>query len=265
MLPVKELVLSTAKTVGTEIAKRSPLICAGIAVAGVIGTAVLAYKASPKAHEIIANKKQDLEDVPKTDKALRRKIYLEMAKELGLVLAPVVISGVITIAMIFGCYRISLKRQAALSAAYEFTSQAFKEYQDKTRIIAGKKKEESIREEIAKDHVKYEMPAAIVIAGEGPNTFYDYPHGRVVKYDIEKLRSKLNKLNYLLRSTDFVSENDLYDELGWPHVLNGDENGWNSIDGSEIEIDIQWVSDDDGRPIGYLTYYTRPRIKPGDM
>ena len=208
--------------------------------------------------------KKDLEDVPVTDKALRRQIRWEMAKEVGITLAPTIISGIITIALIFGSYRISLKRQMILSAAYETTSQAFKEYQDKTRIVAGKKKEANIREEIARDHVKYEMPAALVIAGEGPNTFYDYPHGRVVKYDIEKLRSKVNKLNYRLRTEMFISENELYGELGWPTVQDGNQKGWN-VGSGEIELNVDWVSDEDGKPVGHLSYRTEPRINYGDM
>ena len=108
------------------------------------------------------------------------------------------------------------------------------------------------------------MPAALVIAGEGPNTFYDYPHGRVVKYDIEKLRSKVNKLNYRLRTEMFISENELYGELGWPTVQDGNQKGWN-VGSGEIELNVDWVSDEDGKPVGHLSYRTEPRINYGDM
>ena len=67
---------------------------------------------------------------------------------------PTAIMGGLTIACIIGANSINLRRNAALAGAYSLTEAALKEYQAKVIETIGDKKEQAIRDDIAKDRVK---------------------------------------------------------------------------------------------------------------
>src|SRR5450756_64940 len=117
-----------ARRIARSIGMNSPTILSGMAVAGVVGTVVLAVKATPKATvsvseaEISKNvwteaqadahtKGIPVDDyVPLTSKEIVQatwKLYL-----------PAAISGTATIACIIGANQIGLRRNAALLGAY---------------------------------------------------------------------------------------------------------------------------------------------------
>lgn len=268
MLPLKAMIFSAAKASSKAIVKHSPAICAGFAIAGVVGTAVCAFKASSKAQEIVNRKHRDLEDVPPADKSLRRQIRLEMVKELAPVMAPTVISGIVTVALIICSHSLNVKKQAALSAAYSGLVTSFKEYKEKAKEIVGAKKAASIQEAADAEHMKsYPMDGAkMVLTGDGEYVFFDKPSGRYFKSDIEKIRYKINTLNARLISEMWISKNDLYYELGLEPVSDGDEYGWN-LNGPDglISIDTTWLSDEMNRPYCVLSYLCEKRMRFGDF
>lgn len=255
------LVKAGLKTVGKEAVKHSPGIMAGLAVAGVATTAYLAFKSSPKAHEIVEAKKRDLEDIDETDKATRRQIRLEMTKELVPVLAPVVISGVVTMVLIFSSHSLNSRRQAVLSAAYSATQTAYQEYKEKTKALVGPKKSTTIHDSIVEDHVEKLGPPndkTVIVTGDGDYLCLDDYSGRYFKSTHEKIRQIVNEINYRLISEMYISLNEFYEELGLPPIRLGDNIGWN-VDSGLFDIRFTTVMGKDNVPCLVLNYDCEPR------
>lgn len=256
-----EVIKAGLKTVGKEAVKRSPGIMAGLAIAGVATTAYLAFKSSPKAYEIVEAKKRDLEDIDETDKATRRQIRLEMVKELAPVLAPVVISGVITMVLIFSSHSLNTRRQAVLSAAYSATQTAFQEYKEKTRALVGPKKSTTIHDDIVQDHVEKLGPPndkTVIVTGNGDYLCLDDYSGRYFYSTHEKIRQVINEINYRLLSEMYISLNEFYDELGLPPIKLGDDTGWN-VDSGLFNIQFTTIMGKDNVPCLVLNYDVEPR------
>ena len=255
------IVKAGLKAAGKEAVKHSPGIMAGLAIAGVATTAYLAFKSSPKAYAIVDAKKQDLDDIDETDKETRRKIRLEMVRELAPVMAPVVISGVITMILIFGSHSLNIRRQAVLSAAYSATQTAYQEYKDKTRSLVGPKKSTAIHDEIMNDHIeKAEAPTdkTIIVTGDGDYLCYDDYSGRFFQSNHEKIRSVINEINYRLISEMYISLNEFYDEIGLPPIKMGDDIGWN-VDSGLFDVVFTTTLSKDNRPCLILNYDVEPR------
>lgn len=157
--------------------------------------------------------------------------------------------------------------------AYTLSESAAKEYQDKVIDMIGQKKEQAVRDEIAKDKVANNPPVAseVLVTGAGKTLFYDSMNDRYFQCNIEKIRRVENTLNYRLRQEMYISLNDFYSELGLRSVRNGDDFGWN-IDKGEIRFDFsaQLITDEDsiyyGQPCIVLTYdYCSPRYDYRDL
>lgn len=230
--------------------QHSPAILSGCAAAGVVATTVFAVKATPKACEIIQEKELD-------DK-------VEIVKETWKLYIPAIASGVITIACIIGANHISLKRSAALASLYSISEATLKEYQDKVVEKIGKKKEQEIKDEIAKDRIMKnpQEKNQVILTGKGDVLCFDAITGRYFKSDIEKIRKAINDLNMQLNKDYFVSVNDLYYELGIPGIKMGDIMGWNLPDMIDAEFSSQLT--DDGTPCLVMDFIMFPKYNDNE-
>ena len=128
--------------VQTFIKRNTPTILTCLGAAGVIVTAVMAVKETPKALILLENTKEEKgEELTK----------LEKFKIAGPVYIPAVITGTATIACIFGSNIVSKNQQATLMSAYALLDSSYKEYKKKTEELYGEDAGRQIREEIAKD------------------------------------------------------------------------------------------------------------------
>lgn len=243
----------------------APTILSGIAVAGVVGTAVLAVKATPKAMSAISQKqieKQTQNEIEDEDRDLTIK---EKALAIWRPYLPATISGTATIACIVGANAIGLKQQAALLGAYTLVDGAFREYKDKVHEIIGAQKSQKVDDEIAKDRFKENPPAPsqVIITGLGEQTCCDLLTGRYFKSDIEAIRKAQNEVNAQVLTDMYASQNEFYTLVGLAPTVIGEELGWNI----ETRMDIVFTSilAEDGTPclaVGYakLPIYNYDRI-----
>lgn len=238
--------------------KHSPEILTGIGIAGMISAGVMAVKATPKALDKIKDIK---------DKDLEKK---EETKEIIKKVAPVYIPSIVTCGMsaacIIGASSINLKRNAALATAYSLSENALKEYQNKVLETVGPKKERTIRDEVAKDHID-KNPVTnneIIITSAGNTLCYDSVSGRYFTSDIEKLKRIENELNKRLMSEMYISLNELYYELGLRNTKEGNELGFN-IDDGLIDFTFSAQIADNGQPCIVLDYLVGPRFGYGDL
>lgn len=255
-----ESVQLIAKKAGQVLVKNSPSILTGMGVTGVISTAVMAVRATPKAMLIVTDERLIREETNqvswgKEARLTKKEIFLLTWK----CYVPTVIMGGMTIACIIGANSINLRRNAALASAYGLTEAALKEYKAKVVETIGETKAKQVKDAIAKDRIEKTPPTPdkIIKTGKGETLCFDPYSSRYFKHDIEKIRKALNELNRDLLHDDLVSLNDVYYALGLPETKLGIDMGWHISDGL-IEFDFTSDLTRDGEPCLVMNFKNEP-------
>ena len=147
------------KNTKASVSKHSPEILTGIGIAGMIGTTVIAVRATPKALKLLEAerelKAENGEEISKTD----------IIKTTWKCYIPAAVTGTVSVVCLIGASSVNHKRNAALVTAYTISETAFSEYRDKVIESIGEKKEREIRDEVAKDKIakKYNIEYVIDI------------------------------------------------------------------------------------------------------
>lgn len=243
-----------------ELGKHSPEILTGIGIAGMITTTVMAVKATPKALDLLAEVKEDTKNEDK--KVVGKAIVTKVAP----VYIPATLTGCFSIACLVGASSVNVRRNAALATAYTLSESALKEYQAKVVETIGEKKEQSIRDAVAKDTIQRNpvTNTEVFITSKGDTLCYDAISGRYFTSDIEKLRRIENELNKRLMNEMYISLNELYYEIGLRPTEQGNELGFN-IDDGFIDFNFSAQITDDGRPCIVVGYHIGPRYGYGDL
>ena len=240
------------KNVKVAATKHSPEILTGIGIAGMVTTIVMAVKATPKALILIEEKKNE--------EGLDSLTPIETVKASWQCYIPSAIVGTVSIFCLIGASSANLRRNTALATAYTLSESALKGYQGKVVETIGDKKEQTVRDSIAKDKLdKNPVTTREVIITEKGNTLcYDAISGRYFKSDIDKLKKAMNELNRDMLNEMFISLNDFYYEIGLSNTKLGDDLGWNVSEGL---IDLKFSSQlaDDGTPCVVMDYSIAPK------
>lgn len=249
--------LTDIRKINNEISRNSPAILIFLGITGMTTTVIMACKATPKAHNILEELHERQEELEEANSKPMQ--VLKDIKEVTPVYLPSVIMGGVSIACILGSYSITNKRTAALATAYSISERTIREYQEKVVETIGERKEEKIRDSIARDRVKNDNldNHEVIVTGNGEMLCYDSSFGRYFTSSIEKLRKAESILNHRLISEMYISLNDFYDEIELPHVGSGDDLGWN-VD-ELIELYFSSVLLDDDRTCLVVDYGIAPR------
>lgn len=207
--------------------ERSPVILTGLAIGGVISTAVLMRKATLDAQKIL-----DYPDV-NADYHPDTATWQEQLKLTWKCYIPPATIVLLTIAAIITTHSIHTKRQLALASLFSVTDKAFKEYKDKVIEQIGDKKELAVRDSIAKDRLMAapEVDEDVIRTPHGNTKCFDAYTGRYFYSDIEYIRRCENELNKTMLDDMSVTLNDIYYMWSLPAVRHGDELGWNIANG----------------------------------
>ena len=232
--------------------KHSPEILTGLGIAGMITTTVLAVKATPKALDLINDRKDELETekLPPT----------EVVKTAWKCYIPAAVTCVTSTACLIGASSVHLKRNAALATAYKLSESAINEYKDAVIDKLGEKKEQTIRDKVAEEKMKKNPVSSseVFITEKGNTLCYDTISGRYFKSDIDRIKRAENAINKQLLDEMYVSLNDLYDELDLDHTKLGDELGW-KIDDGLVELYFSSQLADDGTPCVVMDFTRAPK------
>ena len=240
------------KRMQTGMAKHSPEILTGIGIAGMVGTIVLAVKATPKAIHICEELRREKEEPTKLDYVKATwKCYI-----------PTAVTGVTSIACLIGASSVNARRNAALATAYKLSETAFIDYKDKVIETIGEKKNQAIKDNIAKDKIESDPVSSkeVIITDKGNTLCYDGISGRYFKSDMDIIKRAENALNRRIISYEYASLNEFYNEIGLSPIKIGEDLGWN-IDDRQIEIDFSSQLADDGTPCLVINYSVAPRYK----
>lgn len=233
--------------------KRSPEILTGIGIAGMITTTVLAVQATPKALQLIEEKKnEDWVD---------ELSPLEVVKTAWKPYVPAAVTGIASVACLIGASSVNAKRNAALATAYKLSETALSEYREKVIETIGEKKEKTVRDKVAEERVKKNpvSKSEVIVTNNGTTLCFDPISARYFKSSIDKIKRAENELNkqMLHDISGYVSLNDFYDELGLDHTSVGDDLGWN-VD-RLIDISFSSQLNDNGEPSVVLDYLVAPK------
>lgn len=214
-------VMKFIKTVKRGFGKRSPEILLGIGIASGITATVLAVKATPKALELLTEKRYEkYGDTLKEDDSYDDMPELkpvEVVKATWKCYIPAVISGAASIACLLGSHSVNAKRNAALATAYKLSETALNEYREKVVEEIGEEKEKVIRDKVSQKHLD-ETPVSkneVIITGTGKQLCYDGISGRYFESDIQTIRAAVNKINETMVYEMYAALNDFYNEIGF--------------------------------------------------
>lgn len=240
------------KSAKTVMVKHQPEILTGFGIAGMITTTILAVKATPKALRSIEERKEEME----TEKLPG----VEIVKTTWKCYIPATVTGALSIACLISASKVNLKRRTALAAAYKLSETAFTEYKEKVVETIGEKKEKSVQDEVAKSRIEKEPISKneVFVTGKGETLCWDYLSGRYFKSDIEQIRKVENILNKRMLSTDYISLNEFYGEVGLGVTKLGYELGWRLEDGL-IEIYFSSQIAEDGTPCIVVEFENPPK------
>lgn len=239
-------------TVKSATRKHSPEILTGIGIAGMVTATVMAVKATPKALILIEEKKAEDETEKLTP--------VDTVKTAWKPYIPAAVTGTLSIACLIGASSVNARRNAALATAYTLSESALKEYQEKVIETIGEKKEQAVRDAVAKDRIEKSPVTSkeVIITEKGNTLCLDYVSGRYFKSDIDTIKKAVNELNRRMRDEMYISLNDFYYEIGLSNIGVGEELGWN-IDRGYIEPDFSSQLADDGTPCLVISYLVEPR------
>ena len=247
----KQTISNMFKNAKVATIKHGPVILTGLGIAGMITTTVLAVKATPKALDLIEQKKEE--------EGKDELKFTETVSATWKCYIPATVLGAASIGCIIGASSVNTRRTAALATAYKLSETAFAEYKEKVVETIGEKKEKTVKDKVAKAKVE-KNPVKnneIIITGKGKTLCMDAISGRYFESNIDDVIKAINKINRSIVVDMYASLNDFYDEIGLEHIDIGDSLGWN-IDRGEIEIETSAQLTPDERPCLVVSFNRMP-------
>ena len=236
------------------IKKHSSTILCLVAAGGVITTAVLAAKETPKAIQLLSKAKEENDGLTKTD----------IVKAVAPAYIPAVITGVLTVTCIFGANVLNKKQQAAITSAYALLSSNYKRYSGKLKELYGEEAHKNILEAMAVEKAEKvpiyaecwcsEYTLGFENTNEEKLLFYDSYSERYFESTISQVLQAEYHLNRNFAIGRDVTLNDFYLFLGIDKIDGGDDIGWSTMDGY-CWIDFSNISSklDDGTDYYIIT------------
>lgn len=230
--------------------ENSPTILTYIGAIGVISTAVLSAKATPKAIKLAEKSKEE-------KKTELTKVELVVSVLPAYIPTIAMASG--TIFCIFGANVLNKKKQASIMSAYAMLNNYHKNYRNVLIEKYGEEVDEDVQAELARQRCDYHQ-----IGIETPDQkmkFFDQFSGKYfTRYEREIMDAEyhLNR-NFIMRG--YSNLNEFYTFLGLPETEQGEKIGWSCYDGY-CWIDFQHLimtdRDDPGEQIYMIDYIFEP-------
>ena len=254
---MKEKLMKTYKKVELKAIKHSPEILAGVGVVGVVGSLVLACKATTKLSDVLEESKEQLDKIKEVaaDPAYEEKYsqddakkdttktYVQTAMKVTKLYAPSVILCASSLGCLLASNNILKKRNAALSAAYMTVDKSFKEYRKRVADRFGEEVEKEIRynikaEEITKvdeDGNEVTETVKVMDGTDDPNSYSDYARffdescaawQNDAEYNLTFLKAQQQYANDLLKAQGRLFLKEVYRMLGIDETKAGQVVGW---------------------------------------
>lgn len=220
----------------TSMSKHSPEIAVAVGIFGFVATVVTAVKSTPKALELIEQAQET-----KKDETGEELTTFETVKAAAPAYVKTVALGSMSIFSIIFATRKYMGRIAGLTSTCTLLSDGFREYRTHVKDVIGEKKEQQIRDEIAKDRLtKAGIPkisqSSKVVMSEGEQLCYDSFTGQYFMSSKNELDSIFLDLNHRFTEEggyeEWIPVNEYLRMIHLQECDAGDNLGWNLERGS---------------------------------
>lgn len=251
-------VLSNLRRLEKLTIANSPLLLTAAGVLGVVGTAVATHKAAVKSRDTLLMADAELVRMAALKGEDEAPVFsnMEIVKLVWTNYIPPVLIGSATIAAIVMSNRISVKRAAAMSAAYTLSAKASAEYREKIMEKLGIKEEQKVQDELAQERVNKNPPNEVIVVAGGKVLCRDAFSGQYFRTTADALRKAENDLNFKINHNQSASLTDFYNLLGLEPTDISDNIGWNFDQLMKLEISA--VVADDKEPCLEFRFLPHP-------
>lgn len=235
--------------------KHSSKILTVVGAAGVVATSVMAVKATPKAMLLLEEAEKEKGD---------ELTVVETVKAAWKPYIPATITGISTIACIFGINYLSTRNQASLMSAYALLDRSYKEYREKVTELYGEDSVINVKQEIVK--TKFYNSTDDFELEDDEELFFDYEGVRWFKSTVEKVKEAEYKFNQNLTMSGFACINEFYDILGVERTDTGYQLGWSTVTNDDIyghssfEVQLEKTEMEGGMECWIMTYPCPPTL-----
>jgi hypothetical protein len=225
--------------------KSSPEVLLGAGIVGLVGSTVLACRATLKVDTVLDEAKTKLdtaknlehEDYSEKDRSRDISlIYFQSGVKIARLYAPAIIVGGLSIYALTSSHRILTRRNVALTAAYGALEKGFNQYRARVVEKYGEEEDRNFRYgtrevEITDPKTKKKKTVTRVSADE-PSIYarffdsYSTSWSKEPEYNLIFLKCQQNYANDLLRSRGHIFLNEVYDMCGIPRSKAGAVVGW---------------------------------------
>lgn len=228
--------------------QNAPTILFGVGVVGMIGSTVLACRATLKLEEILETHQTDMK-VAKDMLLDRPDIYNEQEQRkdialihtrsvlaLGKLYGPSILVGATSIGCLTKSHNLLNERVAAVTAAYAAIDSAFERYRQRVTEKYGYEEDRQLRygaEEVdVVDEDTGKLTKAFRASDESPSGYarhfdqFSANWSKDPEYNLLFLRNQQNWFNDLLKVRGHVFLNEVYDALDLSHTRAGSVVGW---------------------------------------
>lgn len=225
--------------------KNSPGVLFGVGVIGMVGSTVLACRATLKMEEVLdeaARKTSTAKDLEHPDYSERDRkkdlsvIRVQTTVKIVRLYGPAVIVGGLSVAALTKSHNILNKRNAAITAAYAALEKGFNDYRERVIEKYGEDQDRNFRygtQQVEIVDPKTEKKRIVTRVGPGDPSIYArfFDNGspswsKEPEYNLIFLKCQQNYANDLLRARGHVFLNEVYDMLGIPRSKAGAVVGW---------------------------------------
>lgn len=229
-------------------------------VVGMVGSTVLACRATLKLEEVVEETRLELDKAKSvrethaekySDSDLQKDtaiIFVRGGLAIGKLYGPAILLGSVSIAALTKSHNLLQERNAALAAAYAAVDKAFNQYRARVIEKHGPEEDDYLRygsEEVEVTDEKGQVTTVTrVNSGEMPSMyarFFDQlssSWSKEPEYNLVFLRCQQNYANDLLRSRGHIFLNEVYDMLGIERTKAGQVVGWIVSDDGDNYVDF---------------------------
>jgi len=247
--------------------KNAPHLLFGVGVAGMIGSTVLACRATLKLNELVEEQKNDLAIAHSITDARytptdRRKdvtiIYTRSVSKVARLYAPSVLLGVASVGALTKSHSILHERNVALTAAYAAVDKAFRQYRERVKDKYGEEEDREFRfphedSEIRGQDTDQRFIIQVLSDAHEESMyarFFDMenPNWNVgIEYNTLFLQCQQKYANDKLKARGHVFLNEVYDMLGMERTQPGAVVGWilNNREGGDNHISFGCLDEND--------------------
>lgn len=192
----------------------SPTILTIIGSTGVVITAVLAVKSTPKALELI----EEAKNIKQDELTVKETIQVAWKPYI-----PATISGIATILCVVGANYLNIQKQKSLMSAYMLLDNAFKQYRSRVIEEYGEDQDREFSHDIIRKQLE-DMDGIYT-----DTLFFEFNSMRFFEANIHKVLQAECKAKIQFEGSGYLTLNDYYAYLGIDPSPYGEAMGWSKF------------------------------------